>query len=155
MRKRLRILVHTDPAYVHPDRANWTAYNAGVSGEESEGSAWMGALTDPLPLGATVDVFKSWAERRPADPQRIMIERGFKHPLITARTIAAARRLQRQQGRHGLYFSGSYTTGSDLQETALYSAMRVAEALAPRSRNLSSLRKRMRTNGIAGISYEL
>ena len=150
-----RILVHTDPAYVHPDRANWTAYNAGVSGEESEGSAWMGALTDPLPSGATVDVFKSWAERRPADPQRVLIERGFKHPLITQRTIAAARGLQRQQGRHGLYFSGSYTTGTDLQETALYSAMKVAEQLAPRSRNLRSLRKRMRANGIAGISYEL
>ena len=33
----------------------------GVDGRECEGSAWIGALHDPLPSGATVDVFKSWA----------------------------------------------------------------------------------------------
>ena len=54
-----------------------------------------------------------------------------------------------------LFFSGAYTTGADLQETALYSAMKVAEALAPRSPSLASLHHRMRANGIAGISYDL
>lgn len=150
-----RLLIHKDPAYVHPDRSYWTAYNAGADGSECEGSAWIGALHDPLPSGASVDVFKSWAERRRADPERVLLERRFKHPLMTPRAIAAARKLRRRQGRHGLYFSGAYTTGSDLQETALYSAMQVAEALAPRSRKLRSLRSRMRANGIAGISYEL
>jgi predicted NAD/FAD-binding protein len=150
-----RLLVHRDPAYVYPDRAHWTAYNAGVSGRQCEGSAWIGALHDPLPSGATVDVFKSWAQRRPADPNRIVFERRFQHPLITPRMIAAARRLAPLQGLHGLYFSGAYTTGSDLQETAVYSAMKVAEELAPRSRKLKSLRRRMRANGIAGISYDL
>ena len=52
-------------------------------------------------------------------------------------------------------FLGAYTTGTDLQETAIYSAMKVAEALAPASRKLASLRARMRANGIAGISYDL
>lgn len=150
-----RLLIHKDPAYVYADRAYWTAYNAGVAGGECEGSAWIGALHDPLPSGATVDVFKSWATRRPADPKRIVLERRFKHPLIDARAIAAGRKLRRQQGRHGLYFSGAYTTGCDLQETALYSAMKVAEAIAPQGRKLRSLRKRMRANGIAGVSYDL
>jgi hypothetical protein len=59
------------------------------------------------------------------------------------------------QGRHGLYFSGAYTTGSDLQETALYSAVEVARAVAPRSPKLMALQARMRANGIAGISYDL
>ena len=116
---------------------------------------WVGALHDPLPSGATVDVFKSWAQRRRADPKRIILERRFKHPLITPRAIAAARALRPLQGRHGLYFSGAYTTGTDLQETALYSAMKVAEALAPTSRKLASLQARMRVNGIDGISYDL
>jgi predicted NAD/FAD-binding protein len=150
-----RLLVHRDPAYVYPDRAHWTAYNAGVRGRQCEGSAWIGALHDPLPSGATVDVFKSWAQRRPADPKRIVFERHFQHPLITPRAISAARGLAPLQGRHGLYFSGAYTTGSDLQETALYSAMKVAEELAPKGRNLKSLKRRMRASGIAGISYDL
>lgn len=150
-----RLLIHRDPAYVHRRRKYWTAYNAGVDGPECEGSAWIGALHDPLPSGAAVNVFKSWATRRPSDPERIVFERTFKHPLIDPRAIAAARALGSLQGRHGLYFSGAYMTGADLQETALYSAMKVAESLAPASRKLASLRARMEANGIAGVSYEL
>ena len=97
--------------------------------------------------GATVDVFKSWAQRRRADPKRILLERRFKHPLITRSPIAAARALRPLQGRRGLYFSGQYTTGTDLQETAVYSAMKVAEALAPGSRTLASLKARLARAG--------
>ncbi len=150
-----RLLIHRDPAYVYRKRADWTAYNAGVDGRECEGSAWIGALHDPLPSGATVDLFKSWAERRPADPKHVLVERRFKHPLISPRAIAAARGLRPHQGRHGLHFSGAYTTGADLQETALYSAMQAAEALAPRSPTLASLKARMRANGVDGVSYDL
>jgi hypothetical protein len=59
------------------------------------------------------------------------------------------------QGRKGLYFSGHYTTGMDLQESALYSAMKVAEALAPGSRTLASLKTRLSARGRTGISYDL
>ncbi len=150
-----RLLIHKDPAYAFRERTYWTAYNAGVDGRKCEGSVWVGALHDPLPSGATVDVFKSWAQRRRADPKRIVLERRFKHPLITPRAIAAARALRPLQGRHGLYFSGTHTTGTDLQETAVYSAMQVAEALAPTSPKLAALQARMRVNGIDGISYDL
>ena len=128
-----RLLVHTDAAYVHRDRRNWGAYNAGVDGLECEGSAWLGALQEKSASGATVHVFKSWAQRRRSDPKHILLERRFKHPVISRSTIKAARALRPLQGRRGLYFSGQYTTGMDLQESALYSAMEVAEALAPAS----------------------
>ena len=94
-----RLLIHADPAYVHADRANWAAYNAGVDGRECEGSAWLGALHEPLPTGGTVDVFKSWATRRDADSSAILLERRFKHPLIGRGSLRAARRLRRLQGR--------------------------------------------------------
>ncbi len=150
-----RLLVHTDPAYVHRDRRNWAAYNAGVDGHRSEGSAWLGALQEKSASGASAHVFKSWAQRRRADPKHILLERRFKHPLITRSSIEAARALRPLQGRKGLYFSGQYTTGMDLQESALYSAMQVAEALAPNSRTLASLEARLSARGRAGISYDL
>jgi uncharacterized protein len=150
-----RLLVHTDPAYMHRDRRNWGAYNAGVDGPDCEGSAWLGALQEKSASGASVHVFKSWAQRRRADPKHILLERRFKHPLITRSTIKAARALRPLQGRKGLYFSGHYTTGMDLQESALYSAMQVAEALAPGSRTLESLKMRLSARGRAGISYDL
>ena len=145
-----RLLVHTDPAYMPGDRRDWGAYNAGINGRECEGSAWLGALRE-----SASGVFKSWAQRRRADPEHILLERRFKHPLITRSTIAAARALRPHQGRKGLYFSGQYTTGMDLQESAVYSAMQVAGALAPGSRTLASLQTRLSARGRAGISYDL
>jgi len=145
-----RLLVHTDPAYMHRERRNWAAYNAGVSGHQCEGSAWLGALQEKR-----VHVFKSWDQRRRADPKHILLERRFKHPLIGRSTIKAARALRPLQGRKGLYFSGQYTTGMDLQETAVFSAMRVAEALAPHSATLASLKARLALRGRAGVSYDL
>ena len=150
-----RILIHTDPTYVQSDRTNWSTYNAGVDGRQCEGSVWYGALRPKLPSGQTIDVFKSWAERRSAEPKHILLERRFKHPHITRSTISAARALRPLQGRDGLYFSGQYTTGFDSQESAVYSAMKVAESLAPRSRTLASLKKRLAARGLSGISYEL
>jgi hypothetical protein len=75
--------------------------------------------------------------------------------LLDRAAIAAARALRPLQGRGGLYFSGTYTTGTDLQETAVYSAMKVAQTLAPQSATLTSLQHRMLRNGIAGVSYDL
>jgi predicted NAD/FAD-binding protein len=150
-----RLLVHTDPAYMHRDHRNWGAYNAGVDGRGCEGSVWLGALQEKSASDARVRVFKSWAQRRRADPEHVLLERRFKHPLITRSTIEAARALGPLQGRKGLYFSGQYTTGMDLQESALYSAMQVAGALAPGSRTLASLQARLGARGRAGISYDL
>jgi predicted NAD/FAD-binding protein len=145
-----RLLVHTDPVYVPRDRAHWTAYNAEVDAGECEGSAWMGAL-----LGEPVDIFKSWAQRRQTDPRHIVAQRRFRHPLITPAAIRAARALQPWQGHRGLYFSGQYTTGMDLQESAVWSAMQVAQALAPASRTLQALLARLAQTGRAGVSYAL
>ena len=150
-----RLVVHTDAAYMPRDRRHWGAYNAGVDGLSCEGSAWLGALQEEPAPGASVHVFKSWAQRRRADPKHVLFERRFRHPLITRSTIKAARALRPLQGRRGLYFSGQYTTGTDLQETALYSAMQVAEALAPDSRTLASLKTRLTARGRAGISYDV
>jgi predicted NAD/FAD-binding protein len=150
-----RLLIHTDPAYVARARDDWASYNAGILGAQCEGSVWYGALHHALPSGRTIDVFKSWATRRRADPVHILFERRFQHPIINRAAIQAARALQAHQGRHGLYFSGQYTTGFDAQESAVYSAIQVAARLAPASHTLESLRARLHANGLAGISYHL
>lgn len=83
-----------------------------------------------------------------------MLERRFKHPLISRSTIQAARALRPLQGRHDLYFSGVYTTGFDSQESAIYSAMKVGESLAPQSPTLASLNMRLAARGLTGVSYD-
>ncbi|HEY0715838.1 MAG TPA: FAD-dependent oxidoreductase, partial [Polyangia bacterium] len=150
-----RVVIHTDPAYVHADRKKWAVYNAGITDGECEGSAWIGGLHEKLPSGATIDIFKSWAQSRRADPQNILLERRFKHPLITPATVRAARGLGEWQGRNGIYFGGQHTTGTDMQDSALFSAMKVAEALAPKSPALSAFQARLRLRGRADVSYAL
>jgi predicted NAD/FAD-binding protein len=150
-----RVVIHTDPKYVHKDRNFWAVYNGGIDGAECEGSVWYGGIHGKLPSGATVNIFKSWAHHRRADPTNILFERRFRHPLITPEVVRATRSLQAFQGRNGLYFSGQHTTGMDLQESAVYSAMKVAKAIAPNSANLASLNARLALRNRTGISYDL
>ncbi|GEM_PF-1949498 len=150
-----RMLIHTDPKYVHRDRNFWAVYNGMVDGSMCEGSVWYGGIHPKLPTGGTIDVFKSWAQHRYADPTTILYERRFRHPLITPESIRAARKLRSFQGRNGLYFSGQHTCGMDLQESAVYSAMQVAGALAPASPSLLSLRARLQARGRTGVNYDL
>ncbi len=150
-----RMLIHTDAKYANRDKNFWAVYNGMVEGSACEGSIWYGGIHEKLPTGGTLDIFKSWASRRSADPANIIYERRFHHPLITPEGIRAARTMRGFQGRNSLYFSGQAMTGFDLQESALYSAMKVAETLAPTSSTLASLKARMVKRGRKNINYDL
>ena len=150
-----RIVIHTDPVYADPLRSLWAVYNGEVEGIECEGSVWLGGIHDKLPNGSTLDVFKSWASHRSVQSKHILLERNFRHPLITADVIRATRSLASVQGRNGLYFAGQHTTGFDLQEAAVYSAIKVADRLAPTSAPLAALRARLAAAGQPSISYDL
>jgi predicted NAD/FAD-binding protein len=150
-----RIVIHTDPVYTESLRSLWAVYNGEVDGAECEGSVWLGGIHDKLANGATLDVFKSWASHRSVESKHILLQRSFQHPLITPDVIRATRSLASVQGRNGLYFAGQHTTGFDLQEAAVYSAMKVADHLAPTSTTLATLRTRLASAGQSGISYDL
>jgi hypothetical protein len=45
--------------------------------------------------------------------------------------------------------------GFDAQESAVYSAVKVADSLAPSSHTLRSLKARLRASGLADIFYDL
>ncbi len=149
-----RIVIHEDPVYVSAERKNWSVYNAGIERGSCEGSVWLGGIHEPV-KGLPVDLFKSWASRRTKEPARILGERRFQHPLITPDVIRAARDLKSWQGVEGLWFAGQHTTGVDLQESALYSGMTVAQYLNPDSPRLAALLARAAAKGKAGLSYEL
>lgn len=149
------LAIHTDPLYVDANENDWAAYNAEVDGVECGGSVWYGALDGPLASGATVEVFKSWTDRRRSQPTQVLADRWFKHPHITETTLDAARALAPLQGQSGVYFSGVYTNGFDSQESAVYSAMQVAESLAPTSPTLSALNVLLNLRGLSGSSYAL
>jgi hypothetical protein len=87
------------------------------------------------------------------EPDEVLAEQIFLHASLTPGTLRATRELVRWQGYRGLYFSGQFTTLTDLQETALHSAMSVARALSPTSRPLQALEHRLASAGRADVSY--
>lgn len=148
-----KLQIHTDPIYMPTKKKDWCAYNAGISTQACEGSAWMGALQPLLPDGSTVDIFKSWCLYREEESKEVIAERTFFHPHITIDMISAARELRKWNGANGLYFSGVYTSAFDLQESAVYAAIQTANILSPHSSSLKNFVSRLNSSGKGEISY--
>jgi predicted NAD/FAD-binding protein len=149
-----RLVIHRDPHYMPADKGYWSVQNAAVGGGHCETSIWVGAYygTDP---DTRPGIFKSWAAHRADDPGRLLAERRFLHPLSTPRSLAAARDMMGHQGERNLYFAGSFTTITDLQETALYSGLKVAESLNPEGPELTSFKQRLADEDLLGVSYDV
>jgi predicted NAD/FAD-binding protein len=142
-----KLTIHADPTYVHGDRRNWVLANVGVEtgsvgrarreprGDgRNELSIWLGAG-----FGKTLDVFKSWTTYRRQAPKETLFERTFQHSIKTPAMMDASRRLRSWQGTEGLWFAGHFTSGIDLQESALCSAMDVVRSLCSSSPRLVAL----------------
>lgn len=150
-----RIVIHRDAVYMPTDRRCWSSINAASRRDSCELSIWLrddrGASAGGRPHG----VFKSWASRRAKDPTALLLEREFKHPLLTPSAIAAARTLNRWQGRHGLWYGGHWPAGVDLQETGVFSATRIAEHLDAQSVHLRSWKSTVAKRGHRTVAYDL
>lgn len=152
---RARIVIHTDPVYMVETESPeyWCVYNGGINRGECEGSVWLGGIHTDIP--GEQKLFKSWSSNRDKDPENILAERTFYHPWITPQAVAASRSIRDWQGHEGVWFSGQFTTGMDLQEASLYSAFKVAEQLNPHSSRITALKTRLSERGITDINYDL
>jgi predicted NAD/FAD-binding protein len=144
-----RLVIHDDPSVMPADERDWCMHNAAVDGDTCEATFWLGAYRRDPVTGAPVRLFKSWATHRPIAPESIRAERTFHHLLLTPEAVRSAADLGTWQGRDGLFFAGHFTRVTDLQETALESAIEVAEALDADSPNLQALRLTVR--GIVSV----
>jgi predicted NAD/FAD-binding protein len=134
------IQIHTDPVYLPADRRLWSFQNVDVRAGFGEASLWFGVIHPPFADGGTVDIFKSWARDRGRDPSGLLYTQTFRHELPTPEFRQAQERLQRFQGRYAVWFAGAHCLEVDSQDTALRSAMRVADALAPDSAHYVALK---------------
>lgn len=149
-----KIAIHKDPVYMHQDKSYWSAYNAKKNLDSCEGSVWYGQYRNGA-SGEPLALFKSWALNRRNQPKKLITERSFRHPLITPSVVEATRKLLSWQGTNGLWFAGQYTTGVDLQETAFYSALRVARKLCQDSKRLNDFSRFIKAKNLDHISYDV
>jgi predicted NAD/FAD-binding protein len=148
-----RMVIHRDPVYMPANRRDWSSHNAAVDGDTCEASMWLGSFRSNPRTGQPVQLFKSWASKRQAEPAEVLAEQTFLHASLTPGTLRATKELVRWQGFTGLHFAGHFTTLTDLQETALCSAMSVARTLSPTSRSLQALENRLASAGHTDVSY--
>ncbi|MEZ4435483.1 MAG: FAD-dependent oxidoreductase [bacterium] len=133
-----RIALHRDPAYAHADPMYRSFLNAIPAGASCEASMQLALALRPVD-GQPVELWKSWITHR-EPPREPVATVDFRHVLYTPSTHRAGVGLAARQGEGGLYFAGGWTSTHDVQETALMSAVTVADLLAPGSARLALLR---------------
>jgi predicted NAD/FAD-binding protein len=84
-------------------------------------------------------VFKSWVTFEERMPEPLYAVATYAHGKITPEYFNAQEQLRPLQGRHGLWLAGLYTHDADSHESAVRSAVTVAQTLAPGSARLRLL----------------
>jgi len=126
------IVVHGDPSFMPPRRADWANINLFDEGDH----AWM---TDWSGWRQGLPVFRTWMPPQRALPTPLYQRRKFHHLLMTPQNTALQRRIRALQGRAGIWVVGMYAVDIDNHESALLSAIVPTQTLAPESPNLRRL----------------
>ncbi|MFK4835535.1 FAD-dependent oxidoreductase [Microbacterium sp. ZW T2_14] len=126
------IAIHGDRRLMPRDAAAWSVVNIRADAAHSALSIWDPARHAP--------VFKSWVTYDDVLPEPLYATATYEHGLIDTAYFDAQRRLRPLQGRHGISLAGLYTADADSHESAILSAVAVAERLAPDAPRLALLR---------------
>jgi uncharacterized protein len=124
------LALHTDPIYAPVDSMFWSFLNCQLQNASvCEASMWLADVVTGAPPATAAKLWKSWTTHRQLQPTQVLHQADFMHMLPTPASIQAQTDTRRLQGRTGLWFAGGYLYPYDAQETALLSAIEVANGL--------------------------
>jgi predicted NAD/FAD-binding protein len=121
-----RAVLHSDPALMPQRKAAWASWNyIGGKGtaETPTVTYWMNALQH---LATAQNLFVTLNPM--VEPQQVLREEHYDHPIFDAAAMSAQRRLWSLQGGNRTWFCGSYF-GAGFHEDGLQSGLAVAETL--------------------------
>jgi predicted NAD/FAD-binding protein len=124
------ITVHRDRSLMPARGEDWGSMNLRFDGARVWSTEWSGQERN-------VDVFRTWMQPGDAEPRGLVRRVVFKHLVVDEGSRARQLEIARLQGTDGVYLAGMYTTDIDNHESAVSSAITVAKALTPRSRDLA------------------
>jgi len=125
------IAIHGDRRLMPSDKSAWSVVNARWDGAHSSLSIW-----DPE---RGLPIFKSWVTFDERMPEPLYALARYEHGKVTPDYFDAQKRLRELQGGDGLWLAGLYTHDADSHESAIRSAVAVAQRLAPESPRLRRL----------------
>jgi predicted NAD/FAD-binding protein len=126
------IAVHGDRRLMPASEKHWSVFNI----QNDEGRS---ALTVWKKWKSKTPLFKSWVNYEPRLPEPLYALETYEHPKVTPRYFEAQRSLARLQGQRNLWLAGLYTHDIDSHESAVLSAVKLAQQLDPQSANLKLL----------------
>jgi predicted NAD/FAD-binding protein len=126
------IAIHGDTRLMPPQRKHWSTANIRFDGTYSQLTVWKSWKSE-------APVFRSWVthDARLPDPLYALVQ--YTHPKVDAAYFGAQTALQLHQGKNNLWSTGVYMHDVDCHESAVMSAVKVAQALAPNSTRLKQL----------------
>jgi uncharacterized protein len=128
--QRNRALLHTDASLLPRRRRVWSAWNYSAGGAAPEGSPvavhYLLNKLQPLPFARPVIV--SLNPHREPDPNAVIAELDYEHPVFGALADLAQSRLPSIQGTRRTWYCGAWTRYG-FHEDGLDSAIAVADAL--------------------------
>jgi predicted NAD/FAD-binding protein len=124
------LALHKDPIYASVNPDYWSFLNCQPHGTSfCEASMWMAGVVTGAPPETAAKLWKSWTTHRQLQPAEVLHQADFMHMLPTPASIQAQLDTRALQGKTGLWFAGGYLVPYDAQETALLSAIEVANGL--------------------------
>lgn len=131
------IAIHGDPRFMPPDVNDWRVVNIRYNGTDSAISMykhWKGVK----------NLFKTWLnfnirasdDKGSAVPSPLYKLVEYKHAVNDLDYFHVQRAIQLLQGRDNLWFAGNWTFDNDSHESAIHSAIKIAEHLSPESERL-------------------
>lgn len=131
------IAIHSDMRLMPSDKKNWAVANIAFNDIHS-------ALTIYKPWKSSMPLFRSWITypiNLPNNslPEPLYTIKHFFHPHVTPAYFQAQKELAPLQGKDNLWIAGFYTTGIDAHNSAILSAMHIAQNLAPKNPRLKKL----------------
>ncbi len=129
-----RAVLHTDRALLPRDEKLWSAWNyfagSGEPGEQPVGVSYLINKLQPLPFKTPVVVTLNPA--REPDPDKVIAEFDYAHPIFDGPAIAAQQKLASVQGDNGIWLAGAWGSYG-FHEDGLKSALRVVNGLGVRA----------------------
>jgi predicted NAD/FAD-binding protein len=126
------IAIHGDKRLMPASEKHWSVFNIRHDADHS-------ALTIWKKWKSRTPVFKSWVAHESIVPDPLYFTASYDHPVVGPAYFEAQRRLEALQGRNNLWLAGLYTHDIDSHESAILSAVKIAQRLNPHSSNLNRL----------------
>lgn len=128
------IAVHRDPSWMPMSRRDWSAINVFFHHTHPWQTEWSGRELN-------VEVFRSWVIPGRQLPKIVVATHQFRHVIFRSELLSIQSTIRETNGQGNLWIAGMCTTGADLHESAVRSAIAVVQRLAPHSPQLSVLRQ--------------